>query len=472
MIHGTNTRSPLRLGGASLFLCLTALSGLTVAQQLPLTIDRAVEQALDRYPAVRVSTEQVSAAAAAINLARTSYLPRADFLGQINRATHNNVFGLLLPPTLSVPVISAISGPVLNTNSLSSVWGSAIGLLVSWEPIDFGLRGASVELAKSSQRLAGAQLGVTKLQVAAVAADAFLTILAGQQTVKVAQAAVERAKVLDQVIEVLVKNQLRPGADASRARAELALAQTQLIQAEEALDVGKALLAQLLGVTPQSIQVEPGPLLQPPHEPRGLDVPPAQHPSAVTQNAAIEQVKAREGILNKSYFPRFNLQATSYARGTGIQPDGLTEGGASGLAPNIQNWAIGMTVTFPAFDLPTIRARKQIEHYNERTEIARYDQLVQDLNGQQERAKATLGGAIRVAQNTPIQLAAALATVEQATARYKAGLATIIEVAEAQRLLTQSEIDDALAKLGIWRARLALNVAQGDLEPFLRIAAK
>ena len=77
-----------------------------------------------------------------------------------------------------------------------------------------------------------------------------------------------------------------------------------------------------------------------------------------------------------------------------------------------------------------------------------------------------------MAQNTPIQLAAAVASVEQATARYKAGLATIVEVAEAQRLLAQAETDDGLAKLGIWRARLALAAAQGDLGPFLRVATR
>src|SRR5713101_7317576 len=91
-------------------LTLTVLVGLpAAAQPAPLTLEQAVNQALDKYPAVRVSIEQVSAASAGINLARTVYLPRADFLGQLNRATHNNVFGLLLPQT----VISPISGPVL-----------------------------------------------------------------------------------------------------------------------------------------------------------------------------------------------------------------------------------------------------------------------------------------------------------------------------------------------------------------------
>src|SRR5262245_34663594 len=86
-----------------------------------LTLEQAVSQATAKYPAVQVSMERVSSAAAAINLARISYLPRSDFLGQINRSTHNNVFGMLLNQPL--PVISSISGPVLRTNSPDSVWG-------------------------------------------------------------------------------------------------------------------------------------------------------------------------------------------------------------------------------------------------------------------------------------------------------------------------------------------------------------
>ena len=51
---------------------------------------------------------------AGIQLARTAYLPRVDALAQVNRATRNNVFGLLLPQG----VIPAISGPVLGTKAL------------------------------------------------------------------------------------------------------------------------------------------------------------------------------------------------------------------------------------------------------------------------------------------------------------------------------------------------------------------
>ena len=51
----------------------------------------------------------------------------------------------------------------------------------------------------------------------------------------------------------------------------------------------------------------------------------------------LDEVKARERALNRSYYPRLYLQGADFARGTGIQADGRTGGAASGLGPNIQN---------------------------------------------------------------------------------------------------------------------------------------
>jgi len=442
------------------------LAATSSGQQTSLTVGEAVNQALAKYPAVRSSLEQVSAAAAGIGLARTAYLPRADALWEANRATHNNIFGMMI----AQPVISPISGPAQYTNSLQSVWGSAVGTLVQWEPFDFGLRGATVNLAAVTRDRAAAQVDVTKLQVAAAAADGFLTILAAQETVVAANAAVERARVLNQTVQVLVTNQLRPGADAARTRSELALAETQFIRAQQSVDVSKAALGQLLGVSGQSLSVQSGPLLRPPPEPVPAAFDPGRHPQAVAQTQALNIVRSRESILNHSYYPRFYLQGTSYARGTGLRGDGSVGGAFSGFYPNIQNWGLGMTVTFPLFDFASIRERKKIEVYNERTESAHYDQIIQDLNGQMEQARATLAAARKVAQNTPIQLQAARESEQQANARYKAGLGNIVEVAEAQRILAQAEIDDALARLGVWRALLVVQIAAGDVQPFLNQA--
>jgi outer membrane protein TolC len=83
-----------------------------------------------------------------------------------------------------------------------------------------------------------------------------------------------------------------------------------------------------------------------------------------------------------------------------------------------------------------------------------------------------LGGARNVAANVPVQVSAARAATDQATARYRAGLGIIDEVAEAQRLLTQAEIDDALARLGIWRGLLGVAAAAGDIRPFVAEASQ
>jgi hypothetical protein len=51
-------------------------------------------------------------------------------------------------------------------------------------------------------------------------------------------------------------------------------------------------------------------------------------------------------------------------------------------------------------------------------------------------------------------------------------LGNIDAVAEAQRLLTQAEIDDALARLNVWRGLLGIAAAAGDIQPFIAEASR
>jgi outer membrane protein len=85
---------------------------------------------------------------------------------------------------------------------------------------------------------------------------------------------------------------------------------------------------------------------------------------------------------------------------------------------------------------------------------------------------ARLDGARKVAANTPVQVRAAREATQQATARYQSGLGNIDAVAEGQRLLTQAEIDDALARLSVWRSLLEIATVAGDIQPFLSEASQ
>jgi outer membrane protein TolC len=450
-----------------MLLILAAVAGLP-GQQAPLTITAAVENALRNYPSIRVSQEQINAAASGIQLARTAYLPRVDAVAQVNRATRNNVFGLLLPQS----AIPSMSGPVIGTNNFGTAWGSAVGGLVTWEPFDFGLREANVAIASASKNQSEASLKRTQFDVAVSAVNAYLTLAAAGDTVRAAQAGVDRAEVILRTTNALVNAELRPGADASRAQAELAAARTQLIQSQQATEIARATLAQFVGEEPSQIDISaPGLLQLPPERPvTALDT--ASNPVSVEQNAVVGQEQARLRALARTYFPRFYLQAAAYARGTGAELDGRILGGLNGLAPNVQNYAVGFSVDFPIMDLPAIRARQSAQSATIRAETARYQQIATDLRAQWNRAVANLQGARRIAGNTPVEVSAARAATQQATARYQSGLGNIDEVAEAQRLLTQAEIDDALARLGIWRGLLGVAAAAGDIQPFVAEASQ
>jgi len=184
--------------------------------------------------------------------------------------------------------------------------------------------------------------------------------------------------------------------------------------------------------------------------------------------AAVESSRAFQNVLRRSFFPRTSFQTAYSRRGTGATANGTALGGLRGLDFDTPNWAAGVTATFPLFDWFSVRERQRIEVQNERAEVASYDRIVQELSAQVEQARAEMDGARRVAENTPIQLSAARVLAQQSRARYDAGLATIIEVADSQRLLLQAEVGDALARLGVWHARVAEAAATGDISQLLK----
>src|ERR1043166_6121823 len=280
-------RSSLNRATAVLLYALVSC-GTSAFAQTPLRLQDAVELAQTNYPSVRTAEAQVKAASAGIDLARDAYLPRLDLIWQENRASVNNVFGTLLPQG----VIPSISGPVLGTKSFDSTFGSAGGALFSWEPFDFGYRKANVGVARDITKQAEATAAITRLDVATSAADAFLALLAAEQAVRAAQANVSRAQIFADSVQVLVNNQLRAGADAARADAELSASRIQLERAQQTAEISRATLAEAIGTPGASVTVAESSLLELPAD---LSVPLVNldtHPIVVAQRAALETARA------------------------------------------------------------------------------------------------------------------------------------------------------------------------------------
>lgn len=460
---------------AWLFTCVAMLAapagGSAQAPQPPppvLTLQQAVQYALDHYPAVRAALEQVNASAAGVSVARSAYLPRLDSLWQSNRATANNVFGQLLPQ----PVIPAMSGPVLPSATAGTVWGSATGALFSWEPFDFGLRQAAVTGAEAAVARARAGDALTRLDVQAAVGAAFLSIAGAQRTVVALQADLDRRDLLSRAVHTLVDNQLRPGAEASRTDAERAAAQTRLIQAEQAATLAQISFARVLGATSGAVAIDAATLLDrlPAADAAAAATAATLHPLAQVRQAAVDVARAQEELLSRTDLPRVYFQSSVFARGSGADANGQLDGSVSGLGLERANWAAGVQVVFPnPFDFPSLRARKTAAAASARAETALYDEALLTVTSQQQIAAAMVAAARAVAANTPVQLAAAQQSESQARARYQAGLASVVEVADAQSLLAQAEVQEQLARIEVWRALLAQATAQGSLAPFLSL---
>lgn len=433
----------------------------------PLTLPAVIRAAGEHYPAVRAAAEQQRAADAAVDLAHTASLPRLDVAWQAQRGTANNVFGQLLPQG----VIPPLSGPALASTSAGTVWGTAVGGLLTWEPIDLGLRGAATREAQAGLERSRAEAAMTVLQVQTAAAQAFFAVAVADRAVTAATADAQRREVLARTTHVLVENELRAGAEASRADAELAAARTRVLQAQQARAVASATLARLLGLDTADLAVETSGLTS--ALPAATDAPAnASHPAVAVGDARLTQARARAAVIDASDRPRLLLQSALFARGTGAHPDGLLDGGATGLWPQRTNWSAGVQVQIPnLFEAPARHARQRAAAASIRVADAQRAEAELGVATDRRAATAVLQTSLAIATHTPVQVDAARQTERQARARYEAGLAGIADVADAQRLLADAEYVDAVARLDAWRAAVAQAVASGSLEGLLTTLA-
>jgi outer membrane protein TolC len=140
-----------------------------------LSLADAVAYADAHYPSVKAALEQKTVAQRNVDLARDAYLPQVNLLWQINRATVNNFNGVLLPQS----VIPPVSGPVLPQTGRTD-WNSGAGVLLDWRVFDFGVRRAHVDAARAMTTAAEEDYELTRLNVEAATAAAYLNVEAAQ----------------------------------------------------------------------------------------------------------------------------------------------------------------------------------------------------------------------------------------------------------------------------------------------------
>src|SRR5437667_135865 len=335
---------------------MVAAFSVAPAQERPrvrLNVSDAIDFALGNHPSLRSRSAIEEGTAARVSEARSAYFPRLDVSGQENRATGNVVSGSLF----SMPGIPQVMGPPTGRQFDSGVWGSAAGFGTSFNIAGLAREMALVDAAMAERERTRAGTEVQRLAVGFAAADDFITAVAASETVKAHEANVTRAEVLARIVHAEVANQLRPGAEESRANAEHALAATGLIRAEQALALSRAELAQALGIAGEPVELIAEPLLTLPSNAPSVDGVPPNHPLLAQADSETAAARARKRAATLEYLPRVDLAAALWVRGSGLFPGGLNLGDEQGLVPDTPNWAGGIVLSWPLMDIFAIRAR-------------------------------------------------------------------------------------------------------------------
>jgi outer membrane protein TolC len=449
---------------SGLILCVLSAAGSVDGEDLgqSLTLRAAVRRAVAKHPRLRSEGMRIVRSEREVDLARTGYLPSIDVSLQFERGTGNVLRGSIF----SMRGIPSVSGPPTGRQLDSGAFGTTVGVSTSWDVLGLISRMAIVDQALDEEHRERAAAKALDLDVGFLAADRFLEVVARSEAVRAAQANVDRARVLERIVHTLAEKELRPEADDSRAKAERALAETLLIRANQAREISNANLAEAIGEPAARLTIDPGTITEATPDSNGessID----ENPHLAESEANIRAAEGRKTVVSLTYLPRLDVVAALWARGSGLTSGILAPSPADGLVPDTPNWAAGLVLSWPALELLIAGQRARVAEASVEIEAARKEEVWQSLATELERARAELDGAKKTAMNTPIALDAARAAEKQASARYQAGLASVVEVAEAQRLLAQAEIDDALARVSIHRARLHLAYVVGDLGPFL-----
>lgn len=433
------------------------------------SLSAAVDTAIRNYPTLRGARAKFSRAGAEVTLARTAYLPQLDVLAQEIRTTTNNIAGTIFPQPLNV--IPTQTGPANNTSTFKSVFSNDFGTNFSWLVYDWGQRRSNVMVAQSHKAHADADINLTELDVATAAADTYLTTVEASEIIRAQKTTVERMKAYNLIVHTLVNKGLRPGVDASRADADLSGAQINLIEAERAAQLASVDLAEAMGIAGARINIDDTPWIrQPARDVLQERAAPQTHPLVILKAAAVTTAHAQVISVEKTYRPRLWFHSGIWARGSGVRKDAHPV--VDGILPQNANYVAGFGIDFPILSYYAVKARERIARQAEADEQANYDLAVQQITKKDARAQVLLDNARRVADETPALVTAARENELKATERYRVGLTNVLEVAEAQRILQNALVQDAVAQARIWRALLAVAYSHGDIRPFLTLARK
>ncbi|HEY9678036.1 MAG TPA: TolC family protein [Drouetiella sp.] len=437
-----------------------------------LSLADAVGLAQQNYPAVLRARAQVDAARTNVKVQKiTEYMPDSLLQYQEIMASRNKLTQIIY----GSPVFPGNPGPGFNSTNFEPLFFSGLGFNLDWAPLDFGLHKAKIELAKERYNQTASAYRMTVLDVQIAAASAFLDVVEAQQEMRAAQENVNSFSKFSTIVHAAVDSSLKPAADASLSDAQLANSQNQLYRAELNMQVAQANLANALGVAGSDIHINNHNIVEMNEQAQVQQTKPVFEQVPILQNAREGVLTAfrQRKVLDKEYFPVFHFLGGFQLRGSGMDIKGKRTGAdVEGLAPVSPNYQTAMIMNWNFLDYFRLKAEKQVQNKRIAEMQHQYNLVLNNLKTEDIKSRARVRTALAIAANMPPQVHAATMAVNQAEARYKVGLSSVAQVAEANQMLAQSRMQEAIAKVGVWRAMLSVSSVHGDLKPFVAEASR
>jgi len=463
-----------RRSSTGLILAILLLpEGATKAQPLPLTkspvpavpaltLPEALDYARTHQPELRAARERFLAVAADARVPAAQWLPSVGATAQVlASSTNNSTATVLASRDVDLP---RIGGTTIGSSPRWQPYATTIGALgLRQEVFDFGRIAAQTAAGDALVAIERDRLQLTRLDITLIVTQAYYAVRAAHAVLEAASQAEARAKVHSDFADVGVKSGLRPPIERTRANADLTRFVVGRIRAEGNVRVARSVLAAAVGfpdpeldsvdaaelvpTTPSLAQVEQRTLAFQPEILEARDRQQAQH----AQTTAIAAAERPNLFASAS----ISARAGGAPANTGQVPEG------QGFLPTIPNYDVGLVLSWPLYE-PTIDAavgasRQREWAYN--AELASAQQKARTLAQQVYRRTRIAESALEALAQAAV---AARANYDQADARFRAGLGTSTELADAEALRLDAEVQQAVGGFELATARAQLARVMGD----------
>ena len=398
---------------------------LSLGEGTTLTLDQAIEIALQYQPAMIQAQQNLVIAQKQTRLAISGYIPSLTAQGSYRRATSN-----AQAPASTTPGLPAPPPP---GNKSSDSWSAGISAeQLIW---DFGRTDSAIRQAHAQQRAAEANLLAATNTVAFQVKSAYYQLAQAQALARVAEDTVHQFQVhLDQV-QVLVEVGRRIQYDATKAQVDLGNAELTLISARNTIKTSRAALNQAMGLAEEpGYQITEPPAVEQTPTLEELMTLAREHQPEL--QAAIAEEKAASMAVNgaiANLFPSITFSA------------GYNWTGAD--FPLVWNWFISPAVVIQ--DLLAIpRKTSQIDQAVAQLRSARARRAAQEqqIYLDLSQAVAQREDAQQRLELTNLVVVQAQENLNLVNERYQVGRASAVEQTDAQVALSQAQSNQVTAR--------------------------